>query len=106
MREFSEIGRTGISELVDEAYQAYASLYLDCVDDNLRHFFWRDKDIQPVKEMKKVESEENIAHAYWNAAVRIAKYVLDGGYFASFAQFYDTYPTMKRFDKLLQRFVA
>ena len=107
MRPYSEVGRIEkVSEAANEAYRTYASLYLDWCDDNMNHFLWRDIDIRPMREMRKPETDANIEHAYWNAAFRIARRALNGGYYRSLEQFYEEYPTMERFDKLLKRFAC
>ncbi len=78
--------RTEIGEFINlgkeanEAYKTYASLYLDWVDDNMSHFTWRKKDLQPWEELEEtvgheVSDEAMIAKAYLNAAVSIAKTV-------------------------------
>lgn len=82
MRSFEEIGRfTHCGDGVNDAYQTYASLYLDCCDDNLKHFLGRDMDTRPLdayeEENKEEElSEETIERLFLDAAVDIVQHTV------------------------------
>ena len=74
MRSFDEIGKfVNLSDEVNEAYATYASAYLDCADDNLRHFLGRGMDTRPIDdityEVKK--AEPLIIKRYIDSAIRI-----------------------------------
>ncbi len=72
MRSKEEVGSLkGYGEKVNEAYRTYASVYLDCVDDNLSHFFWRGHDIAPLKTVKDPKDTDAMCEAFLSAAERI-----------------------------------
>ena len=87
MRSTEEIGVlsfTGglkVTPKTKEAYSVYASIYLDYVDDNTSHFFWRNHDVYPIEEL--LESGEaddiSIRNAYTDTAISIAKCTLEAG---------------------------
>ena len=75
MRSFDEVGFfADFTEEQNEAYRLYASLYLDYVDDNYQHFFYRDIDTRPIDDFFGVPTPEQVIEAYINAAVSIAKH--------------------------------
>ncbi len=76
MRTKSEIGyfpRYG--EEMNKAYATYASLYLDCCDDNLWHFHGREVDLLPIRDIDS-DDESVLARAYMRHALDIAKVVI------------------------------
>lgn len=74
MRGFDEIGSsTGCNSAVNNAYQTYASLYLDCVDDNLAHFLGRGIDTRPRDAYDGNLTEEIMEKLYLDSATEIAK---------------------------------
>lgn len=61
---------------LNEVYQLYASLYYDCCDSNLNHFFTRNIDILPITDCE--TDEEKIAG--YKAAIRnIVDFALSAG---------------------------
>ena len=71
MRTYEEVGRIRFNEETNEAYRTYASVYLDMVDDNMRHFIWRDIDIRPIIELEEKGEEvtdKTVKAAYLDAA--------------------------------------
>ncbi len=74
-----DVGSLGFSysEKANLAYQTYASLYLDYVDDNYSHFTWRGHDMQAFKDLENLgftPDNELLYLAYMNLACDIAKY--------------------------------
>ncbi len=73
MRSKEEIGYlTNYGKEVNDAYALYASLYLDCCDDNLRHFYCREVDFRPIRDIDR-EDETVLANAYMKHALDIAQ---------------------------------
>lgn len=64
MRTLEEIGGFEDKE-TDKWYSVYASMYLDYVDDNLRHFTWRNVDLYPIRNC---EDRNKWAELYKEAA--------------------------------------
>lgn len=85
---------------VDEAYDAYFSLYTSCCDDNLHHFSERGKDIEPIKDIDP-EDKKAVAEAYLNAAADIAKEALELGGFKNKEEIMSEYPVFKKREDLL-----
>lgn len=105
MRSFEEVGRINFSEDANEAYRAYASLYLDFCDDNMSHFRWRDIDIAPMKELEEFGEEltdESVKRAYLKDALGIAKDVLSGGCYKTLDEFYNEYPLLREYNEELE----
>lgn len=104
MRDEQEIGSfEGFGDKVNEAYKTYASLYMDFCDDNLDHFFWRDKDIKPLENISPIErNAENISNAYIKESLDIAKSVLSSGYYSSFEQLFEDYPLLEQYKDELE----
>lgn len=96
MRDVNEIGSfDDWGERTNLAYQTYASIYLDTVDGSIKHFFWRDKDVQPVRELEETNpnpTEKMIFDAYIKEAVDIANIRLD---YEELEELYDKYPLLK-----------
>lgn len=92
MRDVKEIGTYATyGEKVNQAYQTYASLYLDFVDDNVQKFFIRGLDGSPIEDCE----EKDFAKAYTECAIEIAKVSLSSGYWTSFEDLYEEYPLLK-----------
>lgn len=85
---------------VDEAYDAYFSLYTSCCDDNLHHFYERGKDIEPIKDIDP-EDKKAVAEAYLSAAADIAKEALELGGFKNKEEIMSEYPVFKKREDLL-----
>ena len=78
MRDKSEIGYfPDYGKEVNDAYALYASMYLDYVDDNLRHFYCRGIDIRPIGDID-TDDEHVLAKAYMDEALDIARIALKG----------------------------
>ena len=103
MRSYDEVGYfRKDNDALNEAYRTYASLYLDFVDDNLNHFFNRGIDEYPLVEADvDVNDEDTMIKAYMESAVNIAKTVLSTGYYKSFDELYNDYPTLKPYNEAL-----
>lgn len=94
MRDVKEIGiYTSYGEDVNYAYQTYASLYLDFVDDNVQKFFIRGLDGRPIEDCE----EKDFAKAYIECAIEIAKDSLSSGYWKSFEDLYKEYPLLRNY---------
>lgn len=97
MREIKEIGSfTHYGEEVNQAYQVYASLYLDFVDDNPQKFFTRGIDDRPIEDC----DEKDFTEAYMDTTVEIAQ--------RAFSQYspddlYKEYPLLKKRSEELER---
>lgn len=101
MRTTEELGSIMFNERANEAYRTYASLYLDCVDDNMNHFLWRDVDIRPLRGMD-APTDDEVFTAYMHHAVDIAKHAMSCGAFATFELLYEEYPLLKEFSAELE----
>jgi hypothetical protein len=78
MRNKNEIGSfPSCGKEVNDAYALYASLYLDYVDDNLRHFHCRGIDIRPIINID-TDDEHVLAKVYMDEALNIARIALKG----------------------------
>lgn len=86
IKQYAELG-----EDFNIAYQTYASLYLDFVDDNLSSFYLQNADIAPLRECE----EKDYVLAYIKASIEIAKDVMSSGYFNSFEDLYKEYPLLR-----------
>lgn len=74
MRSFDEIGNfPKCGSAVNNAYQTYASLYLDCTDDNLAHFLDRGIDTRPLYTYNGNLTEEIVEKLYLESAAEIVK---------------------------------
>lgn len=99
MRDVKEIGTyTTYGEEVNQAYQTYASLYLDCVDDNPQKFFNRGLDVRPIED----SDEKDFARDYIQAALEIAKVPISSGYWKSFDELYEEYPLLRNYSEELE----
>lgn len=99
MRDVKEIGEyTAYGDEVNQAYQTYASLYLDFVDDNPQKFFTRGLDDRPIKDSE----EKDFARDYIQAALEIAKISMSSGYWKSFDELYEEYPLLKNYSEELE----
>lgn len=58
------------------AYQTYASIYLDYVDDNWNHFHGRDQDLYPIRDVN-WNDDEAVFNAYIKAGIDIAKQAIE-----------------------------
>jgi len=89
------------------AYKTYASLWLDFVDDNVRHFYWRDKDISPLKEagidILKMTEWDKVYEVYVKAAIKIAKATIQAGFWKTFEDLYEAYPLLAEYKDVLER---
>lgn len=65
------LGTVSDDEQTNEAYWTYSSIWLTYYDDSLKHFFWRDYDISPIKDLED-PSDEEIKKAYLDEAVELA----------------------------------
>lgn len=96
MRTFEEVGRfSDFDDRANEAYRTYASLYLDFIDDNIRHFTVRNIDVAPLDKYPDTPGNEEVVNAYLSYAVNIAKTELSNGYWSSFEEMYNEYPMLK-----------
>lgn len=86
IKQYVELG-----EDFNIAYQTYASLYLDFVNDNLSSFYLQNADIAPLRECE----EKDYVLAYIKASIEIAKDVMSSGYFNSFEDLYKEYPLLR-----------
>ena len=105
MRTFEEVGKISFSKEANEAYQVYASLYLDWIDDNMSHFRWRDIDISPITELEeagKKVNDKSVRDAYLKEAFQIAEIPLSGGYFSSLENFFEEYPPLKEYEDKIE----
>lgn len=93
IKQYAELG-----EDFNIAYQTYASLYLDFVNDNLSSFYLQNADIAPLRECE----EKNYVQAYMKASIEIAKDVMSSGYFNSFEDLYKEYPLLKKYSEELE----
>lgn len=93
IKQYAELG-----EDFNIAYQTYASLYLDFVDDNLSSFYLQNTDIAPIRECE----EKDYVLAYVKASIEIAKNVMSSGYFKSFEDLYKEYPLLKKYSEELE----
>lgn len=99
MRDVKEIGEyTTYGDEVNQAYQTYASLYLDFVDDNPQKFFTRGLDGRPIEDSE----EKDFARDYIQAALEIAKISISSGYWRSFNELYEEYPLLKNYSAELE----
>lgn len=102
MRDVKEIGEyTAYGEKVNQAYQTYASLYLDFVDDNPQKFFTRGLDDRPIKD----SAEKDFARDYIQAALEIAKISISSGYWKSFDELYEEYPLLRNYSEELENLI-
>lgn len=100
MRDVKEIGEyTTYGEEVNQAYQTYASLYLDFVDDNPQKFFVRGLDGRPIEDSE----EKDFVRDYIQAALEIAKISISSGYWKSFNELYDEYPLLRNYSTELEK---
>ena len=103
MRSFNEIGRfENVSDDVNKAFQLYASVYLDYVDDNMQHFRNRDKDMQPLTDRGiswDMADESAVVDAYVSAATDIleATRAHDTSGSNLVKLFLEDYPTLRDF---------
>ena len=94
MRSFNEIGSfPKCSSAVNNAYQTYASLYLDCADDNLGHFLGRGIDTRPLDNYDGELTEEIIEKLYLDDAAGIAKEAMSEEFPKEY--FLEHYPLLK-----------
>lgn len=93
IKQYVELG-----EDFNIAYQTYASLYLDFVNDNLSSFYLQNADIAPLRECE----EKDYVLAYIKASIEIAKDVMSSGYFNSFEDLYKEYPLLKKHSEELE----
>ena len=99
MRSFYEVGKfEKLGDKANEAYRTYASLWLDFVDDNMRHFTIRGHDIAPLREVED-PTDEKIYRSYLKHAVDIAKTAISSGYFKSFKELWKEYPLLEKEDE-------
>lgn len=102
MRDVKEIGEyTAYGEKVNQAYQTYASLYLDFVDDNPQKFFTRGLDDRPIKD----SAEKDFAKDYIQVALEIAKISISSGYWKSFDELYEEYPLLRNYSEELENLI-
>ena len=104
MRDVKEIGSfKEFNEKANQAYQTYASIYLDFVDDNTEHFFNRGVFEEPTENIPDHLYEppyqdslnEEVYKAYMEAATGIAKTVLSTGYFEKMEDLYQEFPLLR-----------
>ena len=99
LRPFTEIGSfENVSDDVNKAFQLYASAYLNCVDDNMQHFVYRDIDMAPLTDRGiswDMKDEKAVVDAYVSAAKSILSVDLEHG--VSGSQLMHDYPTLKDF---------
>lgn len=94
MRNFNEIGSfPKCGSAVNNAYQTYASLYLDCADDNLAHFLCRGIDTRPLDNYDGDLTEEIMEKLYLDNAAKIAKQAICEEFPKEF--FLEHYPLLK-----------
>ena len=94
MRSFDEIGSfPKCGSAVNNAYQTYASLYLDCADDNLAHFLCRGIDTRPLDTYDGNLTEEIMEKLYLNNAAEIAQQAMCEEFPKEF--FLEHYPLLK-----------
>ena len=94
MRSFDKIGSfPEYGSAVNKAYQTYASIYLDCADDNLEHFLGRGIDTRPLDAYDGELTEELIEKLYLDGAAGIAKQAMCEEFPKEF--FLEHYPLLK-----------
>lgn len=105
MRDEKEVGGfPELSEKVNLAYRTYASLYLDFVDDNMKHFTWRNIDISPIEDLDENDPDydDEAFNAYVEEAISIAEASLSSGYWKSYEELYQTYPLLKDYSDRME----
>lgn len=85
---------------VEEAYDAYFSLYTSCCDDNLHHFYDRGKNNEPIRDVDSSDKKA-VAEAYLSAAADIAKEALVMGGFKDKEDIMLQYPVFRKCEDLL-----
>lgn len=76
------------------AYETYRKLYLDVVDNSIRHFECRDKDIEPIQNIDP-DDKTAVFEAYLTACLEIANQALSSGYWPTIDGFLQKYPFLK-----------
>ncbi len=94
--------KTGESERLNEAFRTYASAYLDFVDDNIGHFYYRNVGIHPVEEL---EDETEMIKAYIQGAIDIIKISVQNGYWKAFGDIYNEYPALQEYAEEIENAV-
>lgn len=96
MRSFDEIGSfVNCGGAVNKAYQTYASIYLDCVNNNLTHFRNRGIDIRPLNAYDGDLTEEIMEKLYLDNAAEIAKQAMCEEFPKEY--FLEHYPLLKNY---------